>query len=94
MSLEQTPERNLTPGTGHKGVPSLRPFNRFVDLKAAGLFHSRMTLDRAIARGDFPPGRLMGNCRIWTLEEIEASLAQLPTEKLLTGMAKREDVAA
>jgi predicted DNA-binding transcriptional regulator AlpA len=62
----------------------LKAFNRFSDLKAAGLFNSRMTLDRAISRGVFPTGRVLpgGNTRIWTDDEIEAALAKCPTEKL------------
>ena len=74
MSLEHSPQRDRT-GIG------LKPFNRFADLKGAGLFNSRMTLDRAIARGDFPPGRLLGNSRIWTDAEIFESLDRCPTEK-------------
>jgi hypothetical protein len=79
MSLEHAPQKERGPGVGHSG---LKPFNRYADLEAAGLFNSRMTLDRAIARGDFPPGRTNGNSRIWTCAEIEAALARWPTEKL------------
>jgi predicted DNA-binding transcriptional regulator AlpA len=60
----------------------LKEFCRYADLEAVGLFASRMTLDRAIARGDFPSGRLMGNIRIWTRTEIEEALARCPTGKL------------
>ena len=77
MSLEHAPQRDRT--GGHNS--GLKEFNRFADLKAAGLFNSRMTLDRAIARGDFAPGRLMGNCRIWTSAEILELLARCPTDK-------------
>jgi len=59
----------------------LKEFCRYADLEAAGLFASRMTLDRAIARGNFPSGRLMGNIRIWTRAEIEEALARCPTGK-------------
>jgi predicted DNA-binding transcriptional regulator AlpA len=69
MSLEHSPARGL------------KEFNRFADLQSAGIFRSRMTCDRAIARGDFPPGHLMGNIRIWTRAEIEAALAECPTDK-------------
>jgi predicted DNA-binding transcriptional regulator AlpA len=74
MSLEHSP------GTAVK----LKAFNRFSDLKATGLFKSRMTLDRAIERRAFPPGRVLpgGNVRIWTDVEIYETLAQCPTEKL------------
>ena len=77
MSLEHAPDRQ----TARADVYELKVFSRFVDLKAAGLFQSRMTLDRAIKRGDFPSGRLVGNIRIWTRVEIEAALAKCPTKK-------------
>ena len=81
MSLEHSPARQQRTllGIGHNS--GLREFNRFADLKAAGLFNSRMTLWRAIQRGAFPSGFLMGNVRLWTREEILAALARLPREK-------------
>jgi predicted DNA-binding transcriptional regulator AlpA len=87
MSLEHSPQRDRT-GIG------LKPFNRFADLKAAGLFNSRMTLDRAIARGDFPPGRLMGNSRLWTEPEILESLDRCPTEKQVGPKLRKSAEAA
>jgi hypothetical protein len=74
----------------------LKEFNRFSDLEEAGLFNSRMTLDRQIRSGHFPPGRLMGNSRIWTRGEIEAALTKCPIGKLpVRGalLAKREAAA-
>ena len=70
--------------TAASAPAKLKAFNRFSDLKAAGLFNSRMTLDRAIARGAFPTGRVLpgGNTRIWTDEEIYETLAECSTEKL------------
>jgi predicted DNA-binding transcriptional regulator AlpA len=94
MSLERAPvRRGAFAGIGHSG---LKDFNRFVDLERAGIFRSRMTLDRAVKRGDFPSGRLMGNIRIWTRAEIEEALARCPTGKLPVrdGKAKRETVSA
>jgi predicted DNA-binding transcriptional regulator AlpA len=45
---------------------------RFRDLKERKVFNSRMTLKRAIERGEFPPGRLITpNSRAWTEEEAE-----------------------
>jgi predicted DNA-binding transcriptional regulator AlpA len=77
--MSHAPDRQRTVGdTGLK----LKEFCRYADLEAAGLFASRMTLDRAIARGDFPSGRLMGSIRIWTRAEIEEALARCPTGKL------------
>jgi hypothetical protein len=85
MSLEHSPER-----AGAAAAAKLKPFNRFSDLKAAGLFRSRMTLDRAIARSAFPTGRILpgSNTRIWTDEEIYETLARCPTEKLTRNVAK------
>ena len=81
MSLEHSPARQqrALPGIGHNS--GLREFNRFADLKAAGIFASRMTCWKAVQRGEFPPGRLMGNVRLWTKAEILEALAKLPTEK-------------
>jgi predicted DNA-binding transcriptional regulator AlpA len=79
MSLEHDPQRQRRPGIGHNS--GLREYNRFADLQTAGIFRSRMTCDRAIKRGDFPPGRLLGAIRIWTRGEIEAALAKCPTTK-------------
>jgi predicted DNA-binding transcriptional regulator AlpA len=78
--LEHAPDRQKTAGAFDD--LRLKEFCRYVDLETAGLFQSRMTLDRAIARGDFPSGRRMGNIRIWLRSEIEAALAQCPTGKL------------
>jgi predicted DNA-binding transcriptional regulator AlpA len=93
MSLEHAPKpQRVIAGFGHRG---LKDFNRFADLERAGIFRSRMTLDRAVARGDFPSGRLMGNVRLWTRAEIEEALARCPTAKLpANGKAKREATAA
>ena len=81
MSLEHAPsrQRRSLPGIGHNS--GLREFNRFSDLKEAGLFRSPMTLWRAIKRGEFPSGVLMGNVRLWTRAEILEALAKLPREK-------------
>jgi hypothetical protein len=86
MSLEHAParQRRSLPGIGHNS--GLREFNRFADLQAAGIFSNRMTCDRAIKRGDFPSGVLMGNVRLWSRASILEALAKLPTEK-----RKRED---
>lgn len=82
MSLEHAPQRQRTRGIGHNS--GLKDFNRFADLQIAGIFRSRMTCDRAIKRGDFPPGRLLGAIRIWTRGEIEDALARCPTTKLVS----------
>jgi predicted DNA-binding transcriptional regulator AlpA len=81
VSLEHSPARQQRgiPGIGHNS--GLKEFSRFVDLKEAGLFKSRMTCDRAIKRGDFPTGVLMGNVRLWCRASILEALARLPTEK-------------
>ena len=79
MSLEHDPQRQRARGSGHNS--GLKDFNRFADLQTAGIFRSRMTCDRAIKRGDFPPGRLLGAIRIWTRGEIEAALAKCPATK-------------
>ena len=64
----------------------MREFNRFADLKTAGIFQSRMTLWRAVQRGDFPAGVLLGNVRLWSRAEILEALSRLPT-----GKTKEED---
>jgi predicted DNA-binding transcriptional regulator AlpA len=48
-----------------------RIYLRYKDLKARGIFNSRMTLMRRINAGDFPPGRLITpNCRVWSEQEV------------------------
>jgi hypothetical protein len=81
VSLEHSParQRRSLPGIGHNS--GLKEFSRFADLKEAGLFNSRMTCDRAIKRGEFPSGVLMGNVRLWSRASILEALARLPTEK-------------
>jgi predicted DNA-binding transcriptional regulator AlpA len=92
MSLEHDPQRQRTPGIGHNS--GLKEFNRYTDLKTAGIFRSRMTLHRAILRGVFPPGRLIGSIRIWTRGEIEEALARCPTTKLAIPDDKPSDEEA
>ena len=81
VSLEHSPARQqrALPGIGHNS--GLREFNRFSDLKEAGIFASRMTCWRAIKAGQFPPGVLLGNVRLWSRASILEALAKLPTEK-------------
>jgi hypothetical protein len=71
----------------------LPKFVRYLDLEAAGLFNSRMTLDRAIRRGDFPPGRVMGNARFWTRPEIVEALSRLNSAKLAVRNPTRRDAS-
>ncbi len=54
----------------------------YEDLKQRRLTSSRTSLDRAIKRYGFPPGRLITpGRRFWTEEEIEEWLASRPAEK-------------
>jgi predicted DNA-binding transcriptional regulator AlpA len=56
-------------------------FLRFRDLKARGIVNNRVTLTNRINKLGFPPGRLIGaNTRAWTEAEVEAWLANRPTE--------------
>jgi hypothetical protein len=54
---------------------------RFADLKARGIVNNWPTLKNRIRNFGFPPGRLIGpNTRAWTEVEVEAWLANRPTE--------------
>jgi hypothetical protein len=55
---------------------------RYADLKARGIFNSRMTLKRQIDAGEFPTGRLITpNRRAWTPEEVEEYHATRPATR-------------
>src|ERR1700757_4813314 len=66
---------------------------RFRDLKERKTFNSRMTLKRAIDRGEFPPGRLITpNSRAWTEEEAETYESRRPIgRKTVEPSSKLED---
>ena len=53
---------------------------RFRDLKARGIVTNWTTLYRWVDAGTFPPGKKLGpRSRVWTDDEIEDHLANLPT---------------
>jgi predicted DNA-binding transcriptional regulator AlpA len=55
---------------------------RFPDFIARGLFHSRMTLKRAIDTQGFPPGVLITpNARVWGEDEVNAWVASRPAAR-------------
>lgn len=52
---------------------------RFADLKARGIFGSRMTLWRAIKQRGFPqPIKLSAGCNAWPEAEVDAWIASRP----------------
>ena len=55
---------------------------RFSDLKARGVVHNWVTLQRWIEHEGFPPGRLLGpNTRAGTDDEIAQWLAERPASR-------------
>jgi predicted DNA-binding transcriptional regulator AlpA len=64
-----------------------RKFLRYKDLLEQGIFRSRMTMKRAVDRGDFPPGRLLSpNCRAWTEEERDEYIKNRPVARKTAGL--------
>lgn len=55
---------------------------RFADLRRRGIINNWPSLKNRIDKNGFPPGRLIGpNARAWTEEEVQAWLADRPTER-------------
>ena len=52
---------------------------RYRDLKARGVFGNRATLTNWIRKYGFPPGRVIGNARLWSEDEVDAWIASQPT---------------
>jgi len=68
----------------------MRPL-RYRDLVALDLVRNWTTLNRWIAERGFPPGHMVGRCRMWTDREVFAWIEAQPTENTtpLKGSCKR-----
>jgi hypothetical protein len=53
---------------------------RFCDLKARGIVRNWVTLRHWVNKRGFPPGRRVGNTRLWDEPAVAAWLDALPTE--------------
>ena len=64
---------------------------RFNDLRALPLVNNWTTLNNWIAKRGFPPGRMIGRCRVWIEREVFAWIESQPTENRtpLKGIAKK-----
>jgi len=56
----------------------LPTFVRRADLRKRGLVKSNQALQFWIKNQGFPTGRLIGNCRVWTLDEVMAWFESRP----------------
>jgi hypothetical protein len=67
---------------------------RYKHFKEDGIFNSRMTMMRAIQRGELEPGTLISpNIRAWTEQQRDRYIACRPTSKK-TAKADRQAVEA
>lgn len=74
----------------------MKPLLRFPDLVDLGLVNNWTTLNNWIMKRGFPPGRMVGRCRMWTAKEVLAWIEAQPTEnpQPLRGVAKMRAEAA
>ena len=80
------PPKSTTQTSPHEqsGVGPFQPdrLYRYADLRHAGLTESWNTLKNWQKGFDFPSGRLVGHCRVWTGSELNAWFATRPTARL------------
>jgi predicted DNA-binding transcriptional regulator AlpA len=69
---------------------------RYPDLCELGLVNNWTTLNNWIAKRGFPPGHMVGRCRVWTEREVFAWIESQPTENKapLKGIAKKAKAEA
>jgi predicted DNA-binding transcriptional regulator AlpA len=68
---------------------------RYEDLREQRIVRSRTTLHRWIDERSFPPGRILGKFRFWTVAEVMAWIEKQPTTKATPrGFVKQQQRAA
>jgi hypothetical protein len=65
-----------------KGLSATLPLIRYEDLRAAGIVKTWHTLNNWIDTRGFPPGRMIGRFRTWTVAEVMAWVESQPTDKI------------
>ena len=58
------------------------PLLRFDDLRALGVVRTWQSLNKWIDERGFPPGRMIGRFRTWTVAELMDWIENQPTAKL------------
>jgi predicted DNA-binding transcriptional regulator AlpA len=53
---------------------------RFRDLKTRGIVRNRPTLKNWVSKYGFPRGRLIGNARLWSEQEVDEWIASRPSD--------------
>jgi hypothetical protein len=69
----------------------VKPLLRYPDLVALDLVRNWTTLTNWISKRGFPPGHMVGRCRMWTEREVFAWIESQPYENKtpLKGIAKK-----
>jgi hypothetical protein len=75
-------------GRPRKAESANLPLLRFEDLRAQGIVQTWTSLNKWIDERGFPPGRIIGRFRTWTVAEVMAWVERQPTKK-----AKRRGAA-
>ena len=64
-----------------KSEPVVLPVLRFEDLRAQGFVKTWPSLNKWVDEKGFPPGRMIGRNRVWTIAEVMAWVQKQPNEK-------------
>jgi hypothetical protein len=73
---------------GRKANSDTLPLLRYEDLRAQGIVQTWTSLNKWIDERGFPPGRIIGRFRTWTVAEVMAWIESQPSTK-----AKRRGAA-
>ena len=69
-------------GTTRKAISATLPLMRYEDLRASGIVKTWHTLNKYIDERGFPPGRMIGRFRTWTVAEVMAWVESQPAAKI------------
>ena len=69
-------------GRTRKAISATLPLMRYEDLRASGIAKTWHTLNHWIDTRGFPPGRMIGRFRTWTVAEVMAWVESQPTDKI------------
>ena len=69
-------------GRTRKAISATLPLMRYEDLRASGIVKTWHTLNQWIDERGFPPGRMIGRFRTWTVAEVMAWVESQPTDKI------------
>jgi hypothetical protein len=69
-------------GRTRKAISATLPLMRYEDLRASGIVKTWHTLNQWIDERGFPPGRMIGRFRTWTVAEVLGWVESQPTGKI------------